>query len=131
VAATDSLQGVVEVRGVEAFARLVLALDNGSPAVTLDGPASLHHVAGLRVTVVGTRIGTRFSVRRFVVIAANGLSAVDGMVERYGDALTLVTTDGRRFPLANAPPGLRAAIGHRAWISGPLDHEPVAYGIIE
>ena len=129
--AADSLQGVVQVVGVGAFPQVVLALDDRSPAITLDGPTSLRRVAGLRVAVVGARVGKRFTVSGFIVVAANGLPAVDGTLAASGNVLTLVTADGRRFPLVNPSPALRAAIGHRVWISGPLDHEAVAYGIIE
>jgi len=131
VVVVDSLQGIVRVVGVEAFPQAVLVLGDSSPPITLDGPPALRRVAGLRVAVVGERVGARFTVSRFVVVAANGLPAIDGIVVASGDVLTLVTADGKRFPLVNPSPVLRASIGHRVWISGPLDHEAVAYGIIE
>jgi hypothetical protein len=130
-APTDSLEGIVRVVGVEAFPQIVLALDSASPAVSLDGPASLRRVAGLRVAVVGERSGARLAVRRFIVLAANGVPATDGMLVADGDALLLVTSDGTRHRLVNPPPLLRSSIGHRAWVSGALDRELVAYGIIE
>lgn len=131
VVVADSVQGLVQVVGGEPFTTVVLAPDDRSPAVTLDGPPSLHHVAGLRVAVVGARVGTRLTVSRFIVVAANGIPATDGTLAASGDALTLVTAEGKRFPLVDPSPALRAAVGHRVWISGPLDHEPIAYGVIE
>ena len=128
---TDSLEGIVRVVGVEAFPQVVLALDSASPAVTLDGPASLRRVAGLRVAVVGERSGARLAVRRFIVLAANGVPATDGVLAADGDTLVLVTSDGTRHRLVNPPPLLRSSVGHRAWVSGALDRELVAYGIIE
>jgi hypothetical protein len=127
----DSLQGIVRVVGVDALPRITLSPDEGSPAITLTGPASLRRVAGLRVSVVGQRAGTTLTVTRFVVIEANGVAATDGMLTATGDRIELVTADGTRHPLANPAPGLRAAVGRRVWISGPLDGPTVAYGIIE
>jgi hypothetical protein len=125
------MEGIVRLVGVDAFPQVVLARDDSSPAVTLDGPMSLRRVAGLMVAVVGARVGTRFTVTRFVVTGANGAKAVDGILAMEADSLTLVLGDGKRIRVLGGPPALRAAIGHRVWISGPLDRAPVAYGIIE
>jgi hypothetical protein len=127
----DSLQGIVRVVGVDALPQVVLVLDDASPAVMLDGPLSLRRVAGLRIAVFGDRAGARFVVRRFVVLSANGVEATDGMLASDGETLVLVTPDGARHRLVHPPSPLRAATGHRAWVSGPLDREPVAFGIIE
>ncbi len=130
-AAADSIEGIVRVVGVDALPQVTLTRDEGSPAVTLLGVESLRRVAGLRVAVAGILRGTRLTVSRFHVIAANGVPATDGVLAADGDALTLVTADGKRHPLLKPSPALRAAVGHRVWISGPLDREPVAYGVIE
>ena len=130
-ARTDSLQGIVRVVGVDALPQVVLVLDDASPAVTLDGPASLRRVAGLRIAVLGDRAGARFAVRRFVVLSANGVAATDGLLAADGETLVLVTPDGTRHRLVNPPSLLLTSVGHRAWVSGPLDREPVAFGIIE
>lgn len=130
-ARTDSLEGIVRVVGVDALPQVVLVLDDASPSVTLEGPASLRRVAGLRIAVVGERAGARFAVRRFIVLSANGVAVTDGMLAADGEALVLVTPDGARHRLVNPPPLFRASVGHRAWVSGPLDREPVAFGIIE
>ena len=127
----DSIEGIVRIVGVDELPVVTLALDDASPSVTLDGPASLRRVAGLRVAVVGHRSGARLTVRRFVVLAANGVSATDGIIAADGETVALVTPDGVRHRLVNPPPLLRANVGRRAWVSGPLDREPVAYGIIE
>lgn len=121
----------MRVVGVEAFPQVVLALDDASPTVALDGPPSLRRVAGLRIAVIGERSGARLAVRRFIVLAANGVSATDGIIAADGESIVLVTPDGTRHRLVNPPPLLRANVGHRAWVSGPLDREAVAYGIIE
>jgi hypothetical protein len=128
---TDSLEGIVRVVGVDALPLVTLVPDDASPSVTLDGPASLRRVTGLRIAVFGERSGGRLAVRRFTVLAANGVPATDGVLAADGDALVLVTSDGTRHRLVNPPPLLRSSIGHRAWVSGALDRELVAYGIIE
>jgi hypothetical protein len=127
----DSVAGSVRVVGVDALPQVVLAPDDKSAAITLDGAPSLRRVAGLRVAVVGERTGTHLTVRRFTVLAANGVPATDGILAADRTSIVLITADGTRHPLVNPPPALRANLGHRAWVSGPLDHEVIAYGIIE
>jgi hypothetical protein len=130
-ARADSVEGIVRVVGVEALPVVTLVPGGASPSVTLDGPASLRRVSGLRVAVVGERRGSRLEVKRFTVLSANGVPATDGVLAADGDALVLVTADGARHRLVNPAPLLRASVGRRAWVSGALDREPVAYGIIE
>jgi hypothetical protein len=129
--ANESRTGIVRIVGLDALPVVTLALDDGTPSLTLDGPASLRRVDGLRIEVTGGRVGPKFIVRRFAVIAANGLAATDGMLAMDGDALLLVTPDGVRHRLVNPPALLRENAGHRAWVSGPIDREAVAFGIIE
>lgn len=128
---TDSLEGIVRVVGVDALPVVTLVPDDASRPVTLDGPPSLRRVAGLRIAAVGERSGARLAVRRFTVLAANGVPATDGVLAADGDVLVLVTSDGTRHRLVNPPPLLRSSVGHRAWVSGALDRELVAYGIID
>jgi hypothetical protein len=128
---TDSLEGIVRVVGLDALPVVTLVPDDAGRSVTLDGPPSLRRVAGLRIAAVGERSGARLAVRRFTVLAANGVPATDGVLAVDGDALVLVTPDGTRHRLVNPPPLLRSSVGHRAWVSGALDRELVAYGIID
>jgi hypothetical protein len=130
-AGVDSLEGIIRVVGLDALPVVTLALGNATRVVTLDGPASLRRASGLRVAVLGRQRGDRFAVARFVVLAANGVPATDGVLARDGDDTVLVTSDGVRHHLVNPPPPLRDNLGHRAWVSGPLDREAVAFGIIE
>lgn len=129
-APNDSLEGTVRVTGVEALAQTTLVLDGGSPAIRLVGSPLLTRTTGLRVAVIGHRSGQEFAVWRFVVVGANGVATADGLLVARGDTLMLVTGAGARAVRA-ASPGLRAAVGHRVWISGPLDAPTVAYGVIE
>jgi hypothetical protein len=130
-AASDSIEGTIRVVGVEAHPIVTLAFDGARPSLTLDGPPSLRRVDGLRVAVIGTRRGSTLVVTRFVVVAANGVPATDGVLSAEGGATVLTTADGVRHRLVNPPPLLRDNPGHRAWVSGPLDREPVAFGIVE
>ena len=130
VAPNDSVEGIVRTVGVNAMPETMLALDDGSASLHLIGSDALRRVAGLRVAVIGLRDKQSFAVWRFVVVAANGVAAVDGLLVARGDSLVLVTQRGALWVRAPSP-GLRAAIRHRVWISGPIDAPTVAYGIIE
>jgi hypothetical protein len=129
--AADSVVGTVHLVGVEALPKVTLAPDAGGEALTLVGPPTLKRVDGLRVAAVGRLAGTELSVERFTVVAANGVPATDGRLVADGAVLYLVTADGERHALVRPSPNLWAHAGGRVWVSGPLDREPVAYGIIE
>ncbi len=129
-APNDSVEGTVRVVGTDAMPETILATDNGSASLHLIGPDALRRVAGLRVAVIGLRDKQSFAVWRFVVLAANGVPASDGLLVARGDSLVLVTERGALYVRAPSP-GLRNALRHRVWISGPLDAPTVAYGIIE
>jgi hypothetical protein len=127
----DTLEGTVHVGGVQAFPKITLLGDSGARSVALEGPETLARVAGLRVAVFGRRTDDKFVVKRFGVLAANGVPATDGRLVAEGDALALETADGVRHQLSRPSPGLQQHVGHRVWVAGPLDQEPVSYGVIE
>jgi hypothetical protein len=129
-AVSDSLAGIVQVVGVAASPRIVLVRE-GTPTLTLVGPASLANLNGLKIGVVGQVDGSKLAVSRFTVLEANGVSATDGRLIAEGDDLYLETADHVRHRLVNPSPRLRERVGHRVWVSGPLDKEPVAYGFID
>ncbi len=133
--AADSVVGTVHVVGVEALAKVTLVPGTGGKALTLVGPPSLRRVDGLTVAAVGraaeTAAGAELTVERFAVVAANGVPATDGRLVADGAVLYLVTADGARHALVRPSPDLWAHAGGRVWVSGRLDQEPVAYGIIE
>ena len=68
---------------------------------------------------------------RFTVIAAKGQPVVDGTLADDAGALYMVTADGRWHPLGRPPAALHAHVGARVWVAGPLDREPIAFGIVE
>lgn len=131
VEAADTIVGTVQVVGVDAFPKIVLVPDTGNLAATLIGPPSLRHLDGLRISVVGRSVGSQFTVKQFTVAAAGGLAATDGRLVADGSTLYIVTSDSVHHPLVNPSPNLWAHVGSRVWVSGSLDHEPVAYGIIK
>lgn len=112
---------------------VTLVPPGGGHALTLRGPLvmTMRHVSGLSVGIVGTRTGHNFVVNRFTVVAANGLPATDGRLAARGDTLVLITADGTAHPLVQPPAAFRSHIGGRVWVAGPIDQEPVSYGIIE
>lgn len=108
----------------------------GGESVKLVGPPALRSVNGLRVRVIGTQAHDRkwpglVSVTAFTVIGLKALPVIDGMLREDAGAVYVETPDGERHVLVDPPPDLRARIGARVWVAGPLDHEPVAYGAIE
>jgi hypothetical protein len=127
----DSVRGKVQVVGVEALPVITLVPDEGRRALTLVGPPSLRRVEGLTVVVLGRLLGSKLMVKQFTVVAANGVPATDGRLVAEGAALYLETAHRVRHRLVQPSPRLWAEAGKRVWVSGPLDHEPVAYGIIE
>jgi hypothetical protein len=127
----DTEIGTVQVTGAEPFPRLILRPANGDLPLRLIGPPVLQRVDGLQIQVAGKRAGDQFTVRSFLVVGANGQDATDGKLVQDGGTYYIVTQDGSRHPLVDPPANLRAHVGGRVWVSGPLDHEPIAYGIIQ
>jgi hypothetical protein len=128
----DTLEGTIQIGGVQAFPQIMLLGDSGGRTVVLHGPKELAHLLGLRVAVFG-KLGAddKFAVKQFRVLAANGVPATDGRLIAEGDTLALETADGARHPLGRPSPGLRKYVSRRVWVAGPLDQEPVSYGVIE
>ncbi|HEU4587883.1 MAG TPA: hypothetical protein VFS11_04505 [Gemmatimonadales bacterium] len=127
----DTLEGTVQVGGVQAFPKVTLLGDSGARSATLEGPATLARVAGLRIAVYGRQQDDKFVVKQFRVVSANGVPATDGRLVAEGEGLALETADGARHPLGRPSPGLRQYVGQRVWVAGSLDREPVSYGVIE
>ena len=127
----DTIVGTVQIVGTDPFPSTVIIPATSGISLRLIGPPSLQRVNGLQVQVVGQLAGERFTVRSFTVMSANGQPATDGRLVLDGDTVYIVTQDGVRHALVDPSPNLRARIGQRVWVSGPLDREPIAYGFIE
>jgi hypothetical protein len=128
------VDGILQVVGTEPLLTIIVVPTNDPHHhLLLDGPlmTQLRHVDGLGVELRGTRHDRFLTVERFTVISANGVPATDGKLIAAGDTLVLITADGVRHPLVRPPPKLRSEVGGRIWISGPIDREPVAYGLID
>lgn len=138
----DTVRGVVVESGAAPNSWLMLRVPAGGPIVLRGASLSLlRRVVGLEVVVDGRESGERdvaadprgarvFEVDRFLVRAAEGIEAHDGMVTVEGGRYSLALLDGRVLPLPNIPEELRTKPGARVFLAGPLDRAPAAYGII-
>lgn len=138
----DTLRGVVVESGAAPNTWLMLRVPAGGPIVLRGASMSLlRRVVGLEVVVDGRESGERdvaadprgarvFEVDRFLVRAADGIAAHDGIVTVEGGQYSLALPDGRVLPLPNIPGELRTMPGARVFLAGPLDRAPAAYGII-
>lgn len=140
--ARDTVRGVLRRIGADPLAQWVLTPAAGA-AVIVEGPlvSSLEALDGLEVVVGGTLSSTAragagatplrvFVGERYLVRAAEGRAALDGTVVRQGDVFALRLADGRTIATPFLPPALRASIGARVWIAGPLDRDPAGYGVL-
>lgn len=139
--APDTARGIVQLTGNLPGASLQLVPTPRQPGEVLDlagaDSALLLPLAGLEVMVEGERGAVaqiprrpRFLVRAFTVRAADGTAAHDGVLAREGAGYVLLTRDGARRPLPFLPPALRAHVGARIYLAGPLSAAPAAYGVI-
>lgn len=127
----DTIIGTIQIVGSDPFPHTVILPANSGVSLRLVGPPTLQRVNGLGVQIVGQLAGDQFTVKSFTVLSANGQQATDGRLVKDGDTLSIVTEDGQRHALVNPSPNLRARVGQRVWVSGPLDRQPIAYGFIE
>jgi hypothetical protein len=126
----DTVIGTIQIVGTDPFPRTVIIPAYSGLPLRLIGPPTLQRLDGLQVQIVGQRAGDQFTVKSFLVLSANGQPATDGKLVLDGGTLYIVTEDGERHALVNPSPNLRARVGQRVWVSGPLDREPIAYGFI-
>jgi hypothetical protein len=131
VAQGDTIIGTIQIVGTQPFSRTVILPASSGIQLRLIGPPVLQRLDGLQVQVVGRQAGEQFTVQSFLVLSVNGQPATDGRLAMDNGTLYIVTEDGVRHPLVNPSPNLRARVGQRVWVSGPLDREPIAYGYIE
>jgi hypothetical protein len=66
---------------------------------------------------------------RFLAVAVDGVSVIDGVLGRDSDGV-FIRTVGKRYPVANPPSSFQQLIGARIWLAGPLDTGPYKYGMI-
>jgi len=141
-AVADTVRGIVEVTGNEPMQTAQLK-SLGGAYYSVIGPVEkeLRAAAGLEVTVRGRmrpamddpssptpRSG--IDAVSFVVRAADGVAAHDGLLVKRGDGFGLQTADGIVHPLPALPATLREMLGARIYLVGPLDRAPVGYGVL-
>lgn len=134
VAGADTLRGIVKVVGGGIDAHPVVAPHGGGATVTLTGPhaATLRKVSGTEVWITGSRQGATMTVDRFLVRAVNGVPAMDGTVTaRDGGFALMITGEHVEHPLGHPPTALRSHVGHRVWITGPLESDALTFGVID
>ena len=137
--ASDTLRGIVAITGSEPLTIVQLTTAVGGAWRLVGVPLTeLRAASGLEVMVRGivlspdsaARPTARFEVKGFAVRSANGIVALDGVLERVGPDFVLRLADDRRFTLTAVPVALRDQTGARIWWSGPLDRAPDAYGVL-
>lgn len=124
---SDSLRGVLAYQGKESARQVVLQTSDAT--VTLSGMATsgLTRLVGKEVVIHGLKVTPRdIVVSDYVVRAADGIPAVDGILESEG---TLRMTDGSGVRRVSVPSALQPFAGARVWIA-LRDGVPVNYGVI-
>ncbi|WP_337172255.1 hypothetical protein [Gemmatimonas aurantiaca] len=124
---SDSLRGVLAYQGKEPARQVVLQTPEAT--VTLSGMATsgMSRLVGKEVVIHGLKVTPRdIVVSDYVVRAADGVPAVDGVLDAEG---VLRLTDGSGVRRVPVPQALRPFAGARVWIA-LRDGVPVNYGVI-
>lgn len=69
-------------------------------------------------------------MERFEVRRVDGVPAVDGILVAVGDVAYLRVAGGAELRIAHLPSALRGEVGARVWLSGRLDGDIEAFGVI-
>lgn len=143
-AASDTARGVIGVVGNEPTAAITLTPGGATTALVLRADAwqaLLARLVGVELMVAGRATGETsllasprgnpvFRVDTFIVRAAHGVPAEDGILRRAGQGFVLDRGAGTALPIGSLPTDLQSAVGARIYLAGPLDRAPVAYGVI-
>ena len=130
-AAADSVTGTVAITGTS-FEKFVVLRGDGRTISVVTKPAdtsAIYSVAGAEIVAHGTRSADGFHLSRFRVSRVDGAAVIDGYLADSAGVLIL-RTPGATRQLGNPPAALRALVGSRVWIGGPLTTGPYTYGII-
>lgn len=130
-ATPDTVRGTVLEVG-SAPATMVAIRPPGGAQISIAGSQldALRRSAGADVWATGARDGNRMIVTSFRVRSVDGVSATDGRLVENGSAVAIVDAGGTRHAIPRPPDALRAHVGKRVWVSGPLDAVN-AFGVIE
>ena len=139
----DTARGIVRRVGPDPVSRLSLVSAAGTAPLALTGEqqSALAAAEGLEVMVTGTLTTERamdaapggaavFRVKQFVVRAADGVEAHDGVLRETGGQFLLETSPTARTPIVDLPAALRTQIGARIFLVGPPNRSPQAYGVL-
>jgi len=140
----DTVRGVVAVSGAEPQWRLTLTTGAGEAydIVGAEAPATplteLRAADHLEVTLLGNHEpgagelpgARRFRMTSFLVRAADGADAVDGILIREPGGYALRLMDGTALPITRLPASLERQAGARIYWVGPTDLPPAAYGVL-
>ncbi len=126
--APDTLRGVIVLLGSDPMPRVALRADPGGP-VTLRGAPALATLTGLEVWVAGARRDNGMDVTDFAVRAADGVPAIDGVLEERDGGFSLVR-NGRTTAIGRAPAAIRPLIGKRVWVT-MANGDVHTFGLIE
>ena len=142
--APDTVRGIVSVVGSDPRTSVVLTPSGAQGELVAprgNDVALLRGVAGLDVVLVGRRASERmpdagprgaaaFDMAFFVVRAADGQPATDGVLGEESGRYFLNTAENARLAIASLPPALQSQVGARVYLVGPLHAAPTSYGII-
>ncbi len=138
----DTVRGTISFVGSEPGIEVVITPAKSEPYAVIGGQvARLKALGKVEVMLAGrvTRLRSMtaspmglkvFEADKFVVRAADGVPVYDGVIAREGDKFLLISASGRRWPVDHLPPTLRTLVGARVFLAGPLDKDPVSYGVI-
>lgn len=138
----DTVRGTLSLVGSEPGVELVLRPANGNPYAVIGGQlARLRALGKVEVMLAGRLTALKsmtaspmglqvFEADKFVVRSADGIPAYDGTIALEGGKYVLISASGRRWPVDHLPVALRSLVGSRVFLAGPLDRDPVSYGVI-
>ena len=143
--ASDTARGIVRRIGAEPLTRIALATGEGAGAellaLTGEQLGELAAAEGLEIMISGKRTTDRafdvapngavvFKVEWFVVRAADGVEARDGVLLILHGQPFLETAPGVHEPIAGLPAALASQVGARIFLVGPRGSTPHAFGVL-
>lgn len=130
VPTSDSLRGILGVRGSDSMPDLVLEAVGDTVLLRSAETETLRRVIGFEIVIRGTRAAKNFDVASFVARAFDDEPVTDGTLDVANGVFFVRTADGQRADISRIPGPLRGEIGSRVYLVGPLDRMPSAFGII-
>lgn len=145
IATPDTARGIVRRVGADPLSRLALlpVPPRTVPPLALSGAMAAELLAadGLEVMVTGSLTtdisrdvspgGAHvFAVQRYVVRAADGIEAHDGLLVSQNGRWYLETALDTKVPIVSLPAALASKAGARIFLVGPLSKAPQSFGVL-